>query len=77
MVVTLFTTKKRDAEAKAFVNEAKTFASIDQQIEAYHSAQPEPPAPVIIEHPIDEKLQTGESKLLGGAIEIKSPWKRD
>ena len=77
MVVKLFTTKQRDAEAKAFVNEAKTLASIDQQIEAYHAAQPEPPAPVIIEHPIDESLQTGDSMLLGGAMEIKSPWKRD
>jgi hypothetical protein len=77
VVVTVFTTKSPDAEAKAFVNEAKTLASIDQQIEAYHKAQPESLPPVIIEHPIDENLQTGDSKLLGGAMEIKSPWKRD
>ena len=77
MVVTLFTTKQRDAGAKALINEAKTLASIDQQIEVYHAAQPEPPAPVIIEHPIDETLQTGDSMLLGGAMGIKSPWKRD
>jgi hypothetical protein len=30
--------------------------------------------PKIIEHPIDKTLQTGESQLLGGAMEIKSPW---
>jgi hypothetical protein len=28
-VVTLFTTKPRDAEAKALINEAKTLASLD------------------------------------------------
>jgi hypothetical protein len=30
--------------------------------------------PKIIEHPIDTEVQTGESQLLGGAMEIKSPW---
>jgi hypothetical protein len=76
-VVTLFSTKPRDAEAKQFINEAKTIASIDQQIDAWHKAQPEPPAPIIIEHPIDQTVQTGDSQLLGGAMEIKAPWKRD
>ena len=76
-MVTLFTTKPRDAEAKQFINEAKTLASIDQQVDAWHKAQPEPPAPVIVEHPIDDTLQTGDSRLLGGAMEIKAPWKRD
>jgi hypothetical protein len=76
-VVTLFTTKPRDAEAKRLVNEAKTLASIDQQVDVWHEAQPEPPAPVIVEHPIDDTLQTGDSRLLGGAMEIKAPWKRD
>lgn len=32
--------------------------------------------PVIIEHEIDESLQTGESKLLGGAISIHSPHRK-
>ena len=73
----LFSTKPCDAEAKQFINEAKTIASIDQQIDAWHEAQPEPPAPIIIEHPIDETVQTGDSQLLGGAMEIKAPWKRD
>jgi hypothetical protein len=36
----------------------------------------DPPAkPVVIEHPIDDTLQTGDSRLLGGAMEIKSPWR--
>jgi hypothetical protein len=71
--LTLFTTKPRDAEAKAFVAEQKTLASIDQQVDAWHAAQPKALDPVIIEHPIDP----GGSQLLGGAIEIKAPWKRD
>ena len=76
-MVTLFSTKPRDAEAKQLINEAKTLASIDQQVDAWHEAQPEPPAPIIVEHPIDPVLQSGASQLLGGAMEIKAPWKRD
>jgi hypothetical protein len=48
-------------------------ASIDQQVNAWHAAQPKAPDPVIIEHPIEP----GASQLLGGAMEIKAPWKRD
>lgn len=33
--------------------------------------------PIYIEHPIDPVLQTGESKKLGGAIELKAPWYTD
>lgn len=76
-MVTVFSTTPRDAEAKRFVNEAKTLASLDKEVAEWHETQPEPPAPQLIEHPIDEQLQTGDSKLLGGAIEIKAPWKRD
>jgi hypothetical protein len=76
-VVTLFTTKQRDAEAKALINEAKTLASLDAAEDAWHSAQPKAPDPIIIEHPIEPVLQTGDSQLLGGAMEIKAPWKRD
>ena len=76
-MVTLFTTRPRDADAKQLINEQKTLASIDQQVDAWHAAQPKPPAPVIIEHPIDDALQTGDSRLLGGAMEIRSPFLRD
>ena len=74
MVVTVFSTRPRDADAKQFIAEQKTLASIDQQVNAFHAAQPTAPDPVIIEHPIDPVLQTGDSQLLGGAMEIKSPW---
>lgn len=77
MVVTVFTTKQRDAEAKALINEAKTLVSLDAAEAAWHAAQPETPKPEIIEHPIDPVLQTEDSQLLGGAMEIKAPWKRD
>jgi hypothetical protein len=73
VVVTVFSTRPRDAEAKQLINEQKTLASIDQQVSAFHAAQPDPPAPIIIERPIEP----GDSQLLGGAMEIKAPWKRD
>ena len=75
-MVTVFSTTPRDAEAKRLINEAKTLASLDKAVEEWHETQPEPPAPQLIEHPIDEQQQTGDSRLLGGAMEIKAPWKR-
>ena len=75
--MTLVNTKPRDAEAQQLINEHKTIASIDKVVEEWHEAQPAAPAPINIEHPIDDTLQTGESRLLGGAMEIKAPWKRD
>ena len=75
--MTLVNTKPRDAEAQQLINEHKTIASIDKQVDTWHEAQPEAPLPIIVEHPIDDTLQTGESRLLGGAMEIKAPWKRD
>ena len=70
----MFSTRPRDANAKQFIAEQKTLASIDQQVDAWHAAQPTAPDPVIIEHPINPVLQPGDSQLLGGAMEIKSPW---
>jgi hypothetical protein len=52
-------------------------AKLDKAEDAWHAAQPKAPDPVIIEHPIDPVLQPGASQLLGGAMEIKAPWKRD
>jgi hypothetical protein len=72
-MVTLFTTRRPDAEVKQHFNELRTIASIDEQVDAWRAAQPKAPDPVIIEHPIEP----GDSQLLGGAMEIKAPWKRD
>lgn len=30
--------------------------------------------PIYIEHPIDPELQTGASRDLGGAMELRAPW---
>jgi hypothetical protein len=75
--VTLVNTKPRDLEARQLINEHKTIASIGKQVDAWHEAQPEPPAPIIVKHPIDDTLQTGDSRLLGGGMSIHAPWKRD
>jgi hypothetical protein len=47
---------------------------IDVAIEDWHKTQPLPPTPVIIHELPDDELQTGESRKLGGAMEVKSPW---
>lgn len=78
-MVTLFTTKPRDADIKQFINEQKTIASIDTQIAEFMVEQEKidpAPVPVIVHHPIDETVQTGDSQLLGGAMSIQSPWKK-
>jgi hypothetical protein len=75
----LFTTKARDADAKQLINKQKTIASIETQVVKFMSEQEKidlPPKPVITHHPIDDKLQTGDSRLLGGGMSIQAPWKQ-
>jgi hypothetical protein len=75
----LFTTKARDVDAKQFINEQKTIASIETQVVEFMAEQEKmdpPPTPVITHHPIDDKLQTGDSRLLGGGMSIQAPWKQ-
>ena len=50
---------------------------LDDAERDWHAAQPADPEPVITHEPVDETLQTGDSRLLGGAMEIKAPWKRE
>ena len=50
---------------------------LDREQERWHQAQPEEPKPVIIQHEIDDTLQTGDSRLLGGAMSIHAPWSND
>ena len=52
-------------------------AKLDAAEEAWHATQPTAPDPIIVEHPIDDTLQTGDSRLLGGGMSIHAPWKRD
>ena len=62
--VTLVNTKPRDQEARRLINEHKTIASIDKQVDTWHATQPKAPDPIIVEHP-------------GGGMSIHAPWKRD
>jgi hypothetical protein len=48
-------------------------AKLDAAEAAWHAAQPPEPEPVITHHPIDDSLQTGDSRLLGGAMSISRP----
>jgi len=47
---------------------------LDRAVEDWHKAQPIEPPPVVIHHEIDDVLQTGESRLLGGPMSIHAPW---
>ena len=47
---------------------------LDREEQRWHAAQPLPPTPVIVHELPDDELQTGESRKLGGAMQIKSPW---
>jgi hypothetical protein len=64
--------------AERAVNEAQTSARIDQAEREFHAELDRiapPPAPVLIEHPIDPELQSGESAKLGGAMQLRAPWR--
>ena len=50
---------------------------LDDAERDWHAAQPADLEPVITHEPVDETLQTGDSRLLGGAMEIKAPWRRE
>jgi hypothetical protein len=53
-------------------------AKLEQAEKEWHATQPptiEPP--VIVHHDIDPALQTGDSRLLGGAMSIHAPWSDD
>jgi len=47
---------------------------LDRAIEDWHAAQPLTPKPVVVNEPINDELQTGDSRLLGGGMSIHSPW---
>ena len=63
--------------ATQYLNEALIAPRLDDAIDDWLDTQPAPPEPEVIEHTIDTELQTGDSALLGGAMEIKAPWERD
>jgi hypothetical protein len=46
---------------------------LDDAEREWHAAQPADTEPVITHEPVDDALQTGDSRLLGGAMQIKAP----
>jgi hypothetical protein len=50
---------------------------LDRAEADWHAAQPKEPDLVIVHHAIDEELQTGASRDLGGAMSIQAPWRKD
>ena len=61
--------------ARDFKFRATLSVRLDRQEEQWHSEQPEAPAAVIEHEPIDEEQQTAGSRLLGGPMRIRSPWR--
>jgi hypothetical protein len=47
---------------------------LDRTIQDWHDAQPLTTKPIVVNEPINDELQTGESRLLGGPMSIRSPW---
>jgi hypothetical protein len=72
-----FSTRSPGEELKRLIAAEKFRATLPAKLDAaedaWHATQPKALDPVIIEHPIDP----GDSRLLGGAMEIKAPWQRD
>jgi len=58
-----------EARLKARLDMIEFENRIEAELERERQAKP-----IYIEHPIDPVVQTGESKLLGGAMELKAPW---
>jgi hypothetical protein len=63
--------------AKDFKFQATLKPRLDRAIEDWHEAQPQTTDPVVVNEPIDDELQTGESRLLGGGMSIHAPWTQD
>jgi hypothetical protein len=66
----------REERAARIANEAATEGRVSRAIAEYQRAIEEAePEPIVTHHPINEELQTGDSRLLGGAMEIRAPWR--
>lgn len=50
---------------------------LDRAIEDWHADHPLTPKAVVVHEPPNDELQTGESRLLGGAMSIHAPWTDD
>ena len=76
-----FSTRSPGEELQRLIAAEKFHATLPAKLDAaegaWHATQPTAPDPIIVEHPIDDTLQTGDSRLLGGGMSIHAPWKRD
>jgi hypothetical protein len=76
-----FSTRSPGEELQRLIAAEKFRATLPAKLDAaeddWHATQPTAPNPIIVEHPIDDTLQTGDSRLLGGGMSIHAPWKRD
>jgi hypothetical protein len=76
-----FSTRSPGEELQRLIAAEKFRATLPAKLDAaeddWHATQPTAPDPIIVEHPIDDTLQTGDSRLLGGGMSIHAPWKRD
>jgi len=63
--------------AQGFKFRATLAPLLDGEEERWHAAQLQQPGPVVTNHAVDDTLQTGDSRLLGGAMQIKAPWLND
>jgi hypothetical protein len=76
-----FSTRSPGEELQGLIAAEKFYATLPAKLDAaedaWHEAQPKAPDPIIVAQPIDDALQTGDSRLLGGGMSIHAPWKRD
>jgi len=61
-----------EAKLKATLDTIEINNRIQAELELEKTNQP-----IYKEHPIDSKLQTGESQKLGGMIQLTAPWYTD
>ena len=75
-----FSTRSPGEELQRLIAAEKFHATLPAKLDAaeaaWHATQPKAPDPIIVEHPIDDTLQTGDSRLLGGGMSIQAPWKQ-
>jgi len=76
-----FSTRSQREEVNRLIAKAKFYRELNYKLTLeiekakLEMAKMDPaPQPTIIEDPIDPELQTGESQLLGGGLQIKAPW---
>jgi hypothetical protein len=52
-------------------------SKLDQAETAWLAAQSLTPEPFVVNEPLNDEQQTGDSRLLGGPISIHAPWSRE